>query len=100
LEATYAGSPLKPTSPATEEQLTMVPLPCLSISEFHVACRAKSLSGLWQWFYPNFPLQSAVGAESPSIPALLKHNQSPKVAMVFSTMAFTSALFETSHLIK
>jgi hypothetical protein len=47
---------LKPTSPATEEQLTMVPLPCLSISEFHVACRAKSLSGLWQWFYPNFPL--------------------------------------------
>jgi hypothetical protein len=28
-------------------------------------------------------VQSAVGAESPSIPALLKHSQSPKVAMVF-----------------
>jgi hypothetical protein len=39
------------------------------------------------------------GAESPSIPALLKHSQSPKVAMVFDH-GFTSALFETSHLIK
>jgi hypothetical protein len=54
---------LKPTSPATEEQLTMVPLPCLSISEFHVACRAKSLSGLYG-FIPIFLCAISRGAES------------------------------------
>jgi hypothetical protein len=42
-------------------------------------------------------VQSAV-EQNLLIPALLKHNQS-KVAMVFDH-GFTSALFETSHLIK
>jgi hypothetical protein len=70
LEATYAGSPSKPTRPATEEQLTMVPLPCKHFSNFMLHAEPNPFSGLW--FYPNFPLYNQPGAESPSIPALLK----------------------------
>jgi hypothetical protein len=44
----------------------------LSISEFHVACRAKSFQVYGNGFIQFSSVQSAVGAESPSIPALLK----------------------------
>jgi hypothetical protein len=40
--------------------------------EFHVACRAKSFQVYGNGFIPFSSVQSAVGAESPSIPALLK----------------------------
>jgi hypothetical protein len=65
LEATCRQS-LKPTSPATEEQLTMVPLPCLSISEFHVACRANPFQVYGNGFIPIFLCAISRGAESPN----------------------------------
>jgi hypothetical protein len=40
----------------------------------------------------HFPLCNQPGAESPSIPALLKHNQSPKGS--YFDHGFTSALFD------
>jgi hypothetical protein len=63
---------LKPTSPATEEQLTMVPLPCLSISVISCCMQSHPFQVYSNGFIPIFLCAISRGAESPSIPALLK----------------------------
>jgi hypothetical protein len=59
--------------------------------------QSQTLSGLWQWFYPIFLCAISRGSRISFNTGIVKGIiQSPKSSYGFSTMAFTSALFETS----
>jgi hypothetical protein len=99
LEATYAGSPSKPTRPATEEQLTMVPLPCYKhFSNFMLHAEPNPFQVYGNGFIPIFLCTISRGAESFNTGIVKGIVQSPKSSYGFFDHAFTSALFETSHL--
>jgi hypothetical protein len=66
LEATYAGSPSKPTRPATEEQLTMVYVKHFSNFMLHAEPNPFQVYG-----NGFIPLYNQPWEQNPSIPALL-----------------------------
>jgi hypothetical protein len=55
-------------------------------------------SGLWQWFYPTF-LCAISREQNPFNTGIVKGITNRPKAAIFDH-GFTSALFETSHLIK